>query len=77
MTVMVYLNSGGGVDYQGGTTNFLPEEKDRRMEQPVVFTPSVGDVLVFSHRILHEGAAVTSGRKYAVRTDVMFTNGRR
>ncbi len=75
LTVMVYLNSGGGVDYQGGTTNFLPEEKDRRTEQPVVFTPSVGDVLVFSHRILHEGAAVTSGRKYAVRTDVMFTNG--
>lgn len=32
-----------------------------------------GDVLIFDHRLLHEGAAVTSGVKYAVRTDVMYS----
>jgi hypothetical protein len=28
---------------------------------------------VFTHPVLHEGAAVTRGRKYAVRTDVMYS----
>jgi hypothetical protein len=29
--------------------------------------------LVFQHDILHEGAALKVGRKYAIRTDIMFT----
>lgn len=28
--------------------------------------------LVFDHLMLHEGAAVQSGRKYVLRTDIMF-----
>ena len=36
--------------------------------------PGLGDCLVFSHPILHAGAEVRAGRKYAVRTDVMYSN---
>ena len=31
-----------------------------------------GKALVFLHLLLHEGAPVTGGRKYALRTDVMY-----
>jgi hypothetical protein len=34
--------------------------------------PEAGDVLVFDHQLLHEGAEVTRGVKYACRTDVMY-----
>ena len=46
----------------------VPKEK--------VVVPGEGDVLVFSHAIVHAGAAVTAGRKYALRTDVMYSRGR-
>ena len=74
-TVMLYLNTGGGVDYEGGETNFVPNYRSLMAEgrDAVGLTPTVGDVLVFSHPVLHEGAAVTKGRKYAMRTDVMYT----
>ena len=28
--------------------------------------------LIFEHELLHEGAAVTAGRKYVLRSDVMY-----
>jgi hypothetical protein len=33
----------------------------------------VGTVLVFQHDLLHQGSLVTSGVKYAMRTDLMFS----
>jgi len=71
LTVMLYLNAGGGADFTGGETNFL-HRWDQSPEKGTAVVPGVGDVLVFTHNILHEGAAVEKGRKYAVRTDVMF-----
>lgn len=38
-----------------------------------VFT-NVGSVLIFEHPILHEGSKLISGRKYAIRTDVMYSS---
>ena len=32
----------------------------------------VWQVLIFTHPVLHEGCAVTKGRKYCVRSDVMY-----
>ena len=34
--------------------------------------PGNWDCLIFSHETYHEGREVTRGRKYVVRTDVMY-----
>ena len=36
--------------------------------------PRAGSVLLFEHRLYHEGSLLVSGTKYAIRTDVMYTN---
>lgn len=60
LTFMVYLNEG----FAGGETHFL--ELDRTV------VPRTGLGLLFQHRVLHEGCAVTAGRKYAVRSDIVY-----
>ena len=76
---MLYLNSGGGVDYDDGETRFLPITGGPSKFVPKLgadyglkVVPEIGDCLVFSHEVFHEGLEVTRGRKYAVRTDVMY-----
>jgi prolyl 4-hydroxylase len=60
LTFMVYLNGEVG----GGETDFPPLGLSVR--------PEAGKALLFKHKLLHEGAAVLSGRKYVIRTDVMY-----
>jgi prolyl 4-hydroxylase len=60
LTLMVYLNEA----CEGGETNFLLQE--------VSVQPKTGMALIFDHQLFHEGAAVRSGRKYVLRSDVMF-----
>ncbi len=59
---MIYLNDG----FEGGATCF--HQGRHRLH----VTPKAGMALVFYHRVLHEGAAVEKGRKYVLRTDVMY-----
>lgn len=61
---MLYLNEG----FQGGETNFL--RSDGACERAVV--PETGMALLFRHDMLHEGALLRGGVKYAMRSDVMF-----
>jgi predicted 2-oxoglutarate/Fe(II)-dependent dioxygenase YbiX len=64
LTLMVYLNDG----YTGGTTAFYHAN-----DQPMAnVEPQAGMALVFDHDQVHEGAPVTEGRKYVLRTDVMY-----
>jgi predicted 2-oxoglutarate/Fe(II)-dependent dioxygenase YbiX len=70
MTFMVYLNDG----FEGGATEF-----DFRVmgvvhdgDEITRVVPEAGMALVFAHRIFHQGAPVTAGRKYVLRSDVMF-----
>src|SRR5262245_18229872 len=64
LTFMVYLNDG----FSGGETNFY-----RRGGAPSLgVIPQAGMALVFVHATLHEGAPVEAGRKYVLRTDVMY-----
>ena len=42
-------------------------------EDYVDVVPEPGMVLLFQHNIYHEGALVTGGLKYAMRTDVMYS----
>jgi prolyl 4-hydroxylase len=60
LTLIVYLND----DYEGGSTAF--HDFDVRVR------PRRGTALLFQHLLLHEGCTVTSGIKYAMRSDVMY-----
>ena len=64
LTFMVYLNEG----CEGGGTNFHVPGGGMKL----AVRPERGKALAFLHLQLHEGAPVTSGRKYALRTDVMY-----
>lgn len=58
LTFMIYLNDG----FEGGDTEFGWDK----------FAPVRGMALVFPHRLRHRGAPVLAGRKYVLRTDVMY-----
>ena len=58
LTFMIYLND----DFDGGETAF-PD---------LVVRPATGLALLFRHDIFHEGRPVGRGRKYVLRSDVMF-----
>lgn len=60
-TVLVYLND----DFGGGATRFTVETFD-------IVRPKAGRAAVWQHKLAHEGMAVTSGVKYALRTDAMY-----
>ncbi len=64
LTFMIYLNDG----YKGGNTRFYRDNDQLKVD----VAPRQGMALVFDHLQLHEGAPVISGRKYVLRTDVMF-----
>ncbi|XP_052702515.1 uncharacterized protein LOC128179058 isoform X2 [Crassostrea angulata] len=65
LSVQIFLND----DFLGGDTTFLDLEESERIE----VEPRTGSVLIYQHDILHEDSAVLSGRKYALRTDVMYS----
>ncbi len=62
VTAMLYLNEG----FVGGSTDFDVDGQVLRIE------PRTGQVLLFSHSLRHQGAPVLEGRKYVLRSDVMF-----
>jgi predicted 2-oxoglutarate/Fe(II)-dependent dioxygenase YbiX len=68
ITLQLYLNEG----FDGGDTTFI----DMNTDTVIGVTPKTGSVLIFQHDIYHSGAQVTGGRKYAMRTDVMFRRQR-
>ena len=57
-TVLLYLND----EFVGGETRF----------QDIEVKPKLGSALIFAHMIEHEGAEILSGKKYVLRTDIMF-----
>ena len=67
LTFMVYLN--GGVS--GGETSFTDDRVTPQFQDFSV-TPMAGVVLVFTHALVHKGEPVAEGRKYVLRTDVMY-----
>jgi len=70
-TFMVYLND----DFEGGTTSFTNVQSSISTDDMLRVTPKTGMALLFHHPILHRGDPVIAGRKYVLRTDVMY--GRR
>jgi predicted 2-oxoglutarate/Fe(II)-dependent dioxygenase YbiX len=69
LTFMIYLNEGS----EGGETVFYTETRvDGLRQVAATVKPSAGMGLIFAHEWWHEGARVLSGRKYVLRTDVMY-----
>lgn len=58
LTLLVYLNEG----FAGGCTDF----------RTFTVQPEAGSALLFLHDTWHEGAAVTEGVKYVLRSDVLY-----
>ena len=58
LTFLVYLNRG----FTGGQTDFRDH----------VIEPCTGTALLFVHDTWHEGAEVTAGVKYILRSDVLY-----
>jgi hypothetical protein len=58
LTFMIYLND----DFEGGETSF----------GDVIIKPIKGMALFFVHQLRHKGETVILGRKYVLRTDVMY-----
>jgi len=71
LSFLIYLNT----EYSGGETTFLDYllPSGDKSEAPLRVRPEeAGMGLFFRHRLLHEGAEVTAGRKYVLRTDVFY-----
>ncbi|GMI43205.1 hypothetical protein TrCOL_g2606 [Triparma columacea] len=67
VTIQIYLNDGGGVDFTGGGTSFWSSSGSS-----CTCTPEAGKVLLFSHPHLHSGDRLKGGRKYVIRSDIMY-----
>lgn len=65
ITIQMYLNEG----FKGGSTTFMDYNMKNRKE----VVPKTGMILVFDHDIMHEGSELIKGRKYSMRTDVMYS----
>ncbi len=76
VTLQIYLNDASPTS--GGETTFFStkclgnviEQKDPKNRVAVL--PKTGMVLVFEHKLLHEGSILKEGKKYTIRTDVLY-----
>lgn len=70
LTFMVYLND----DFDGGATVFSDshEADGERAEDTISIEPKTGTALFFIHHLWHEGQVLIEGRKYVLRTDVLY-----
>lgn len=74
-TFMVYLND----EYDGGETNF-GEYEDATDTKPHIskdlvhtsFKARRGDCIIFDHKLWHEGQSVREGRKYLIKSNLMY-----
>jgi predicted 2-oxoglutarate/Fe(II)-dependent dioxygenase YbiX len=71
LTLQVYLNDGS--QFGGGATRFYAAAGSRQPQWEMA--PEAGAAIVFSHALWHDGAPVTRGTKYVMRTDVMLRRG--
>ena len=69
LTFMIYLSDG----FEGGETSFEDSYSDEPFEEFAVVAKK-GMALFFEHAIHHKGEPVHQGRKYVLRTDVMYAS---
>lgn len=67
LTAEIFLNDG---QFEGGRMRYF---RDRWCPEPsLAVTPRAGTALVFDHRLWHDAEPVTGGRKYVLRSDVLY-----
>lgn len=66
ITVLFYLNN-----TEGGETILMPSGYSDK-ESWIYITPTKGSILLFEHKIWHEGKPVTSGEKIVLRSDLFY-----
>lgn len=69
LTLLLYLNHHD--EFTGGETAFYDDQYGNTLLAH--YTPEIGDVAIFDHRIWHSGNMVTSGCKYILRSDFIYT----
>jgi len=70
LTLLIYLNDG----YVGGDTvfsDYVYADGSVTVDSKRI-TPQTGLVLVFRHELKHEGEELVEGRKYVLRSDVLY-----
>ena len=67
-TCQIYLNDDR--DFTGGATRFYHDS--RAADPAFAVLPETAKAIIFDHDRWHDGAAVTRGVKYVLRSDVMF-----
>ena len=72
LTVLIYLNDGGGIDFSGGETCYLDHHISRNIDSCTKIVPSTGKVIIFEHDLFHSSIPLEVGTKYVLRTDVLF-----
>jgi len=65
LTLLIYLNE----EFEGGKTTFFSQNG----KEISAVKPQTGMALVYSQKLLHEGSVVKSGKKYVLRTDIIFS----
>jgi hypothetical protein len=65
VTCQLYLSE----DIEGGATRLMNEDCP---SECIDVVPKVGRVLLFDHHLFHCGATIHKGRKYCLRTDLMY-----
>lgn len=70
LTVLLYLNEGGGSDFGGGETFYL--DSINANTKPTKVVPSTGSAVVFEHDLFHSSEPLTFGTKFVLRTDILF-----
>ncbi len=75
ITVMIYLND---MDISwGGATRFYSEPKRdisfvNSNKTTYDITPQIGNMVLFIHKILHEGMEIIEGNKYCLRFNILY-----
>ena len=73
LTVLIYLNDGGGEDFEGGETFYLDSGvSPRGTDTAIKVIPTAGKVVVFEHDLYHSSVPLKFGTKYVLRTDILF-----
>ena len=68
LTFMIYLND--ATEFSGGRTLFYRSKEDEAIWAE--YQPVRGDLIVFDHRLWHEGEQLGSGEKFVLRSDILY-----